>query len=247
MPAGFSTIPAWTAPGVTRGNQDGIVGYQRNWTLLRNWPPSDRRSFLNSTERAYFNFEHEESMGQPNWELVKGKPWYRLHSYEWSYDEGTIGRRLSLDEWRESQGWQAFSAWESMKKQRILDYDGFSWMGLHGGPNSATYKKPLTDFLGHAKLVYWVNKMVFQPVVAGSDNVDVVYGPADRIRPVVMNLGKARNVSLTVRITDPEGNQVDQETYRNIQLPEGRTVTRLPAFNPEVPGEGHYFTEFVVE
>ena len=86
--------PAWTAPMVTRGNQDGIVGYSRDWSLLRNWPDNYIKSFLDSKQRAYFNFEHEESMGQPNWNLSKGKPWHRLHSYEWEYDEGTIGRRL---------------------------------------------------------------------------------------------------------------------------------------------------------
>ncbi len=126
--------------------------------------------------------------GHIDWELVKGKPWYRLHSYEWSYDEGTIGRRLTLDEWQESQTWQAFSSWESMKKQRQLDYDGFSWCNLHGGPNSVTYKKPLIDFHGHAKLAYWTNKMVYQKTVAGSADVNVVYGPEDLVKPVIINL-----------------------------------------------------------
>ena len=56
-----------------------------------------------------------------------------------------------------------------------------------------TYKKPLIDFMDHAKLAFWTNKMIFQPTVAGSHNVDVVYGPEDAITPVVMqyylNLG----------------------------------------------------------
>ena len=123
--------PAWTAHMVTRGNQDPFTGYGEIWTPLRelpNTPAKDHRltrvylnSFLNSKDRAYFNFEHEESIGQPNWNLVKGKPWYLLQSYEWKYDEGSIGRKLTTDEWLESQAWQAFSAYESMKKQRILD------------------------------------------------------------------------------------------------------------------------------
>ena len=31
-----------------------------------------------------------------------------------------------------------------------------------------TYKKPLIDCLGHAKLSYYANRMIFQKVVAGS-------------------------------------------------------------------------------
>jgi hypothetical protein len=169
---------AWTAFNVTRGNQDSPTGYGKGWRELREYPGEYRSSFLNSKERAYFNFEHQESTAQPNWNLVRGKPWYQFHSYEWDYDIGSIGRRLSMDEWKESQAWQAFSAWEAIKKMRFLDYDGFSWCCLPGGANSVTYKKPLIDYTGVAKLAWHVNKMVFQKTVAGSHDVDVVYGPA---------------------------------------------------------------------
>jgi hypothetical protein len=238
---------AWTAPMVTRGNQDGIVGYSNDWTNLRTWPDDYIASFLNSPDRAYFNFEHEESMAQPNWNLVKGKPWYRLHSYEWEYDEGTIGRRLSLDEWRESQGWQAFSAWEAMKKQRFLDYDGFSWCCLHGGANSVTYKKPLIDFDGHAKLAWYANKMVFQPTIAGTGDVDVVWGPDDVLKPLVIHWGEAGTVQLQIEIKDESGAVVQRKRYDNIALTNGRNVVELDALKPALPKEGYYFIEYLVE
>jgi len=184
----IETPPEYRAPMITRGNQDSFTGYGREWSDIRNLPDAYTADFLNSPHRAYFNFEHEESIGQPNWSLAKGKPWYKLQSYEWEYDQGSIGRRLDTEQWRESQAWQAFSAWESMKKQRILDYDGFSWCCLHGGPNMGTYKKPLIDALGFAKLSYHVNKMIFQRTVAGSNNVDVVYSLADSIHLVIMSL-----------------------------------------------------------
>jgi len=238
--------PAWTAPMVTRGNQDGITGYSRNWTTLRKWPDAYIKSFLESDERAYFNFEHEESMGQPNWNLMKGKPWYRLHSYEHVYDEGTIGRKLTLEEWKESQGWQSFSAWESMKKQRLLDYDGFSWCCLHGGANSVTYKKPIIDFLGHAKLSFWVNKMIFQPTVAGSDNVDVVLGPADAIRPAIAHWGDDKEAQVKVIVKNAEGQVIDEKTYNNVKLEGERKSITLQDFTPDFPEEGYYFIEYEV-
>lgn len=237
---------AWTAPKVTRGNQDSPTGYRKEWSVLREYPGEYRQSFLDSKERAYFNFEHQESMAQPNWNLVKGKPWYQLHSYEWDYDEGSIGRRLTLDEWEESQAWQGFGAWEAMKKMRILDYDGFSWCCLHGGANTVTYKKPLIDFLDHAKIAYWTNKMIFQKTVAGSDNVDVVYGPEDRIQPAIMHLGEEKTVNLTVTIKNMEGETVHTKEYPKISLQGGRSTAKPEPFMVEGLS-GYYSIHYQIE
>ena len=237
---------AYRAPMITRGNQDSFTGYGRKWSDIRELPDAYLTDFLNSPDRAYFNFEHEESIGQPNWSLAKGKPWYKLQSYEWYYDKGSIGRLLQAEEWLESQAWQAFSAWESMKKQRILDYDGFSWCCLRGGPNMGTYKKPLIDCLGHAKLSYYINGMIFQRVVAGSNDVDVVYGPNDSIRPIIMNLGVARSVDMTVVVKTIDGKVIDRKVYKEIELPEGRTTTTLDAFKPNIESEGTYAVEYII-
>lgn len=238
--------PAWTGHKVVRGNQDSFTGYGREWSEIREFPNSYYREFLGSSDRAYFNFEHEESIGQPNWKFSRGKPYYKLQSYEWDYDTGSIGRHLTVDEWRESQAWQAFSAYESMKKQRLFDYDGFSWCCLHGGANSGTYKKPLLDNFCHAKLAYWVNGTVFQKVFAGSSDVDVVYGPGDEISPVIMNLGTSRTVDCSVTVKTADGKTVETKTYLEVTLPSGRTVTKLPAFKPSFTGNGYYAVEYTV-
>jgi hypothetical protein len=248
---GESCIPSkyWTAPAVVRGNQDSPTGYGRQWNQLRNITTeyrSNLQDFLDSPARAYFNFEHEESIGQPNWNLVKGKPWYRLQSYEHYYDEGSIGRRLTADEWQESQAWQAFSAYESMRKQRWMDVDGFSWCCLHGGPNTVTYKKPIIDYLGHAKLAFYANRMLFQKVLGGSGDVDVVYGPDDVIKPIILNLGEERSVTLDILVKNTRGEVVDRRSYDNVSLEKGRTVIQLDAFKPDFPDEGYFAVEYVV-
>ena len=46
---------------------------------------------------------------------------YRILSYEINYDVGSIGRNLTTDEWRISQAWQGFSAFEAYKKKRWVD------------------------------------------------------------------------------------------------------------------------------
>jgi hypothetical protein len=236
----------WTAPLIVRGNQDAITGYGREWHNIRKWPDSYRRSLLESKKRAYINFEHEESIGMQNFELVKGKPWYQMPSYENYYDEGSVGREFAFSEWQASQAWQAFSAWESMKWQRIHDIDGFSWCCLHGGPNSGTYRKPIIDAMGHAKLGFYINKMVLQDVVAGSNNTDVVYYKKDELVPVILNVGNRRVVRLKVLIKSAEGELVDTREYSDIVLEKGRTVKELPSFRPKITEEGYYIIEYYV-
>ncbi len=252
-------VPAWTAAMVTRGNFDVPTGYGKTWDVLRKWPyPKDWdgeqgwdrngqvATYLASTKRACFDFESEESAAQPNWNLCKGKPYYKIRSYEINYDQGSIGRNLDFDEWELSQAWQAFSAYEAYRKKRWLGYDGMAWCTLHGGGNSGTYEKPAIDFHGYAKMVFYALRMSFQKVLAGSRNVDMVYGPEDKIEPMVLHYGEAREVHLTVRIVDSTGRIVEARRFDNIHLPEGRCCVDLPPFKAGVPQEGLYRIEYIV-
>jgi hypothetical protein len=238
---------------------DYMGGYGTNWTTLRKWPflEKDERpmyyevnefqtSFLNSKDRAYFNFEHDESIGQPNWSLIKGKPWYLLQSYEWDYDIGSIGRRLRFDEWQASQAWQALIAYESIKKIRMLDYDGLSWCNLRGGANMATYQKPLIDYPGHAKLAFYAHNMSYQNTMAGSNNVDMVYGPGDSITPLLFNLGDRKTVDLTVQLKNIRGKVMETKRFSNILLEQGRNTKELAAFRFSNNPEGFYAIEYIL-
>jgi hypothetical protein len=133
--------PAYHHRLATRGTQDAITGYGKTWDDLRVWPPDDLRKFLKQGDKAWFNFEHEESTAQPNHGLSVGEPWHGLRSYERGYDKGSIGRVLTLAEWRASQGWQAFSAYESMRKQIFHFVDGFSWCTIEGGCQSGNVRE----------------------------------------------------------------------------------------------------------
>ena len=153
---------------------------------------------------------------------------------------------LGLDEWRASQAWQAFSAYESMRKQIFQGVSGFSWCTIEGGANSGTYEKPLVDPLGYAKLAWHIHKLLFQPVLAGSDNVDTVYGPGDDITPCIFNLGPARTARLTVTIKSPAGKVFDQRAFPNLHLASGRSLLKLPAFRPKLPPDRFCVVEYTV-
>lgn len=243
----------WTANRIARGSMDYPTGFGQNWQYLREWPfphkwkgNADIYSFLKSKERAYFNFEQEESIGQMNWHLFRGTPVYKFHSYEWEYDKGSIGRLLTCDEWMESQAWQAFSAYESIRKMRWLDYDGLSWCCMWGGGNMGTYQKPLVDALGHKKLSYYAHRMGFQQTIAGSGNVDIVYGPDDHPSIIVMNIGEKRLVDVFLTIYNEKGKQVARKKYRNIILPAGRSTINIGNITLPQMEKGFYFFDYTV-
>lgn len=67
---------------MTRGSQDAYTGYGAKWTALRKAPNKWAASCLAANDKAYFNFEHEESAAQPNWTLAEKEPWFKVQSYE---------------------------------------------------------------------------------------------------------------------------------------------------------------------
>ena len=231
---------------MTRGSQDSYSGYNNNWSELRKIPRPFAKLCLEAKDLCYFNFEHEESIGQPNWELAVKEPWYEVFSYEHEYEAASIGRLLDTGEWRASQAYQAFSAWESMKIQTLLGVSGFSWCSLESGPNMFTYQKPLVDPFRVPKLAYHANKMVFNRIWAGSDDVDVAYGPGDEIRPVIFNLDGACKVNLTVELQDKNGNVLEHKIFKNIEVAEGRSVTRLAPFRFRNKSQGNKFIVYSI-
>lgn len=229
---------------MTRGSQDCPTGYENNWSSLRNYPTPFAKSCLEAKDLCYFNFEHEESIAQPNWELARKEPWYKIQSYEKNYDTGNIGRPLRDDEWRTGQGYQAFAAWESMKKQTLAGVCGFSWCSLESGPNMFTYQKPLVDPFRVPKLAFHANRMVFGRLWAGSDDVDVAYGPGDEIRPVIFNLDGACSVNLTVELQNEKGKVLERKTFKGVPVSAGRSVTRLEPFRFRNSSEGVRFVVY---
>ena len=228
---------------MTRGSQDCYTGYDTDWSMVRNHPRDFAKSCLEAKDLCYFNFEHEESIAQPNWELARKEPWYKIQSYEKDYDTGNIGRPLRDDEWRAGQGYQAFGAWESMKVQTLAGVSGFSWCSLESGPNMFTYQKPIVDPFCVPKLAFYANKMVFGRLWAASDDVDVAYGPGDMIRPVIFNLDGECSVNLTVELQNERGKVLEKKVIKNISVPAGRSVTRLEPFRFRNNSEG---TRFIV-
>ncbi len=71
----YNKTGLYNKPGIIFSQQYDLLGYGKKWTNLRSKRQSER-----SDEYAV---EFAEVTGQDNWSLVKCKPWYRIHSYEW--------------------------------------------------------------------------------------------------------------------------------------------------------------------
>ena len=80
----------------------------------------------------------------------------------------SLGRKLTADEWRESQAWQALSGYNTAKQARQHDIDSIVWCTLRGGGNSGTYMKPLIDFEDHIKLAFYAYRSTLQKYYAAS-------------------------------------------------------------------------------
>ena len=107
-----------------------------------------------------------------------------------------------------------------------------------------TYEKPLVDPFNVPKLAFHANKMVFGRIWAGSDDVDVVYGPGDEIRPVIFNMDEARLVNLTVELQNEKGKVLERHAFKYIKVPAGRSVTRLEPFRFRNNSEGIRFVVY---
>ena len=249
------TWPAWTSPLIARGTMERVLGYGQNWTDLRNLPGMHqfrgmqkelRLEYLNSKTHAWFDFESEETISQANWNTTRGKPWHRMYSYEIGYDIGSIGRKLDFNEWQESQAWQALSAYEAYRKKRWLGFDGMSWCPLRGGGNTATYMKSLLDYDNHPKLGYYAVQMAFQPILAGSKNVDIVYGPNDFIPVMILHNGDTKTVDVIVRANTMDGVTVAETIFEAVVLPDTRDVLKIGEWKPDLKPEQHYAFEYIV-
>ncbi|MCK5103673.1 MAG: hypothetical protein KAR17_12705, partial [Cyclobacteriaceae bacterium] len=88
--------------------------------------------------------------------------------------------------------------------------------------------------------------MVFQPVLAGSKNVDIVYGKNDKIPLVIMNMGNEKKVNLKVTVKSTKGKTLFEKVFPNVTLPAGRSFTNLSDWNPRLKSEGFYIFEYEV-
>ena len=145
-----------------------------------------------------------------------------------------------------SQAWQALGAYETICKCRWLDYDGLSWCNLRGGQNTCTYQKSIVDYYGQAKLAYYAHRMAFQEVLACSGDVDMVYGPEDKVSVILLNLGEEKEVTFKLEVVSMDGQLVYTKEIPHILLEAGRTKMDVGEVDLPDIAEGIYSMNYQV-
>ena len=128
----------------------------------------------------------------------------------------------------------------------MLDYDGLCWCNLRGGQNTVTYMKNIVDFYGQAKLGYYAHRMAFQDVIACSGNADMVYGPEDTVPVIVMNIGDAKTVNVSVQVISQNNDIVFETVISDVELAEGRTVTKAADIKLPNTADGLYMIRYTL-
>jgi hypothetical protein len=241
-------MPAMQRPGMTFGGMHSPLGGGHEWSRLMAFPANlpDVAHYMSRKDRAYIIAETHTVVGHPNWELARGKPWTDVEFYEQNMEERVVGRSFEKDEWGQSQALQALSAYEQLKTFRLVGFDGYSWCCLNGGANTATYKKPLIDYMGHAKLSWYAVRMVSQSVLACSTDSEIRYTSGRPLRAVVLNIGPERRVNVIVRVHDLDGETVAEKIFSDLLLPAGRTCSPLPAVEIGNVPQGGYVVVYEV-
>jgi len=86
--------------------------------------------------------------------------------------------------------------------------------------------------------------MAFQRTWAGSDNVDVVYGPDDQIEPIIHHLGERQIVTLKVTLFNDKNTELESKEFKGIQLDRSRDVVKVPGFRFDSPINQYGFFSF---
>ncbi len=237
-------LPEWTDPLVVRAAHTYVhsLGVGQDWTMFRlqDWPEQEK--LLSSRERAYLVTEFA-IIGRQDPRTREAKEiYFNPTSYEIP-NESVLGFTLTPEDWRLSQAYQALGVSYTVRKYRAMDIDGLMWCSLFGGGNDGGYMKPLIDMYGYAKYAYYVMQENLKKVSCINDTTDVMRGEDFTVKPVLF-AEKGDVYSVTVAVTDQNGNPVDIMTYGDIEVE--NDITRLPEWKPTLVSEGYYAVKTIV-
>jgi hypothetical protein len=169
-----------------------------------------------------------------------------VESYERPDEIGGVGRIFTGEEWRESQGFQAFCAYNASKDMRLQGLDGFTWCCLSSGANNGSYMKPPIDFYGYKKLGFYALKDAQRDIFACKKDLFVSFATEDKIAPAIANYSVFGKYKLTVEVLDESGTLIDSFDYGEIEV-NADNVKDLEEFKPTWQTEGYYTLRFTLE
>ncbi len=235
----------WTDPLVIRSAHPYVysMGYGFSWENFITQPWAEQCDMAASRDRAYLATEFAVIARQDHTTKEAREIFFQPYTYEFP-NENILGFKVTQDDWRISQAYQALCISYAVRKFRIMDFDGMLWCCLMGGANDAGYLKPPIDSYGYAKYGFYTMKENFKTVTCLNDTSDTKRGKGFAVKPVLFAFpGDTRTV--TVSVIDEQGTEIDSKVYSGVECDD--YITRLPEWKPEIPDRGYYAVKTVVK
>ncbi len=181
-----------------------LLGYGCPWRSMvtQEWQWQDE--LLNSKKHAYIVSEFAIT-GRQNPNTPESQLFINKDSYEFMYEESSLGYVFSDEEWELSQAFQALCTGVTIRQLYKIGVDGMIWCCLQGGANNGSYLKPILDFYGYKKQAFYVMQELFQEVVAFSADPDVLVSENYRLTPMIKGLKEGQKVNMRLEIVDDDG------------------------------------------
>lgn len=223
-----------------------LCGYGAPWTEMRKQNWKWQQEMLDSRAHSYLITEYAvTALANPNTAEARQNPY--IESYERPDEEGVFGRWFTQEEWRESQAYQAFCAFNAVKTMRLLGIDGMLWCCLMSGANNGSYLKPPIDFYGYKKLGFYALKDAYRSLYACKGDIDVSYASGEEIGSVLFNSSQEGMYRLDITVSDEKGKVVDTKRYDSISIKASDGVIRLKGWKPKWSAAGHYTLKYELE
>ena len=219
-----------------------LLGYGAPWRdmVIQNWRLQPE--LFEDKQKAYLVSEYA-IIGRQNPETSEAKQFINKDSYELPDEAAALGKCFEPEEWELSQAFQALCAKMATKQLLRYDADGILWCCLWGGANNASYLKPIIDFYGYKKLVYYVLKEQFEKLICFNANPDVLWYKDYAIEPVVCGLTKGHSYQVVIEIEDSKHQKI-KKNYPNFIAKSDRRI--LKPWVPRLQQEGYYKVKYIV-
>jgi len=222
-----------------------LCGYGGYWEAMRKQNWRWQNEMLESKTHAYLVSEYAvTALANPNTAEARANDY--VESYERSDELRVFGRCFQQEEWRESQAYQAFCAFQAVKKMRTLQVDGMLWCCLSSGANDGSYLKPPIDFYGYKKLGFYALRDAYRDVHACSNGTEVSYGIKDNLIPMILNAGQEGSYQLTVSILNMKNEVEDKQIYEDVTVKEDMVTLEVRPFQPKWKEKGYYVVRYAL-
>ncbi len=234
----------WKSEKVVRSshNYEILLGYGGKWDVFREQGWKSQPALFESKDHAYIISEFAVIGRQDN-RTREAESYHKDDSYELADEKRAFGEAYDKLNFRLSQAYQAFCAYNVVKYMRYLAADGLTWCCLTGGANDGSYIKPPIDFYGYKKQAFYALKEGFADTICFDKKVGAVYNGGYVCEPAITGAEKGKTYSVGIVIKNQSGDVVCK---KKIAVKATAFTFDLEPFEVNLE-DGYYSVEYRVE